>query len=68
MPRSTPYPHLNDAEFYTGGVTPTDYRYTGQLQLPVTGLYFYNTCFYDPLLGRFIQPDTIVPGAGGSAA
>ena len=29
-----------------------------------TGLMFYRARWYDPRLGRFIQADTIVPGAG----
>jgi RHS repeat-associated protein len=29
-----------------------------------TGLYFYNARYYDPALGRFIQPDSIVPEPG----
>ncbi|HEY53273.1 MAG TPA: RHS repeat-associated core domain-containing protein [Caldilineae bacterium] len=28
------------------------------------GLYFYNSRYYDPVLGRFISPDTIVPEPG----
>jgi hypothetical protein len=31
-------------------------------------LYFYNARWYDPALGRFIQADTIVPGAGNPQA
>jgi RHS repeat-associated protein len=45
---------------YQNGVTPTDYRYTGQLQQAVIGLYYYNARWYDPQLGRFVQADTIV--------
>ena len=26
-----------------------------------TGLYFYNARYYDPILGRFIRPDTLIP-------
>ncbi len=37
------------------------YRYTGQRQA-ATGLYFYTARWYDPAIGRFIQPDTLVPG------
>jgi len=48
--------------------TPTDYRYTGQLQQRDLGLYFYKARFYDPALGRFISPDMIVPGAGSAKA
>jgi RHS repeat-associated protein len=36
-------------------------RYTGQVFDDDTGLYYYNARYYDPELGRFIQPDTIVP-------
>jgi RHS repeat-associated protein len=40
------------------------HRYTGQIFDEATGLYYYNARYYDPELGRFIQPDTIVPSAG----
>ena len=43
-------------------ITPTDYRYTGQLSQAEIGLYYYGARFYDPSLGRFVQADTIVPG------
>ncbi|MGC9025771.1 MAG: RHS repeat-associated core domain-containing protein, partial [Chloroflexia bacterium] len=46
---------------YTYGTTPTTYRYTGQRWEAGIGLYFYNARYYDPALGRFIQPDTVVP-------
>lgn len=36
-------------------------RYTGQQLDEETGLYYYNARYYDPELGRFTQPDTIVP-------
>jgi len=49
---------------YATGITPTDYRYTGQREEAELGLYFYNARWYDPALGRFIQPDTIVPDPG----
>ena len=32
------------------------------------GLYFYNSRWYDPAVGRFLQADSIVPGAGNPQA
>jgi len=49
---------------YTDGSTPTSLRFTGQRQDATIGLYFYDTRYYDPALGRFISADTIVPQAG----
>jgi RHS repeat-associated protein len=43
----------------TGNI-PTDKKFTGQ-RLNSTGLYYYNARYYDPLIGRFINPKTIVP-------
>ncbi len=42
---------------------PTSYRFTGQRE-DTTGLYFYNARYYDPVVGRFAQADTILPNAG----
>ncbi|MFV0643696.1 MAG: RHS repeat-associated core domain-containing protein [Sphingomonadaceae bacterium] len=47
--------------------TPTSQRYTGQREESARGLYFYGARWYDPALGRFIQPDTIVPQPGDAA-
>ena len=47
---------------YAVGNTPTDYRYTGQLQQADIGLYYYGARWYDPALGRFAQADSVVPG------
>ena len=46
---------------YTSGTPPTTYRFTGQRLESSLGLYFYNTRWYDPAAGRFIQADTIIP-------
>jgi len=42
-------------------VTLTDRLFTGQRLDNSTGLYYYNARYYDPHLGRFIQPDSLVP-------
>jgi len=50
------------------GTAATDQLYTGQRQEAEIGLYFYVSRFYDPSLGRFVSPDSIVPGAGDPQA
>ena len=40
---------------------PTDKLFTGQRLDDNTGLYYYNARYYDPEIGRFISPDTIIP-------
>jgi RHS repeat-associated protein len=35
-------------------------RFTGQVFDTESGLYYYNARYFDPELGRFIQPDTII--------
>jgi RHS repeat-associated protein len=32
------------------------------------GLYFYNARWYDPSLGRFTQPDSLIPQPGSPLA
>jgi len=49
---------------YTSGVTPTKYRFTGQREESTIGLYFYSARWYDPVLGRFVQADAVVPQPG----
>ena len=44
-----------------GSALPTDYTFTGQKNDDSTGLMFYGARYYDAALGRFTQPDTIVP-------
>jgi RHS repeat-associated protein len=53
--RYQPYGRLRGA-----ATLPTEYGYTGQ-RLDPTGLMDYNARQYDPLLGRFTSPDTIIP-------
>ena len=42
----------------------TAYRYTGQRHEVGIGLYDYRSRWYDPVLGKFVQADTIVPEPG----
>jgi RHS repeat-associated protein len=49
-----------------GGVSATQRNYTGQY-MDGTGLLFYNARYYDPVLARFISPDTVVPGAANGS-
>jgi RHS repeat-associated protein len=53
---------------YTSGTIPTTMKYMGQREESLLGLYFYNARWYDPVLGRFIQADTLVPEPGNPLA
>lgn len=54
---------------FEAGVTPSAYTYTGQYSyVSDFGLMFYNARWYDSSLGRFAQPDILVPGMGDSQA
>jgi RHS repeat-associated protein len=44
----------------SAGDLGTDKLFTGQ-RLDDTGLYYYGARYYDPTIGRFISPDSIVP-------
>jgi RHS repeat-associated protein len=43
---------------------PTSYKFTGQRLDDSTGLYYYGARYYDAVIGRFVQADTIVPNPG----
>ena len=45
-------------------IAPTDFGYTGQRNNTSTQLMDYKARMYDPALGRFLQPDSIIPGMG----
>ncbi|PKN98986.1 MAG: hypothetical protein CVU42_08940 [Chloroflexi bacterium HGW-Chloroflexi-4] len=55
---------------YKRSVVPREQSEQGHFQrnLPDTGLMDYKARAYDPYLGRFTQPDTIIPGAGNPQA
>ncbi|MBI3291683.1 MAG: RHS domain-containing protein [Elusimicrobia bacterium] len=50
--------------YLTVGQEVSPHKFTGKRLDDSTGLYFYESRYYDPQLGRFIQPDTIVPNPG----
>ena len=45
-----------------------NYLFTGQEFDREAGLYYYNARYYDPEIGRFIQPDTIIPDPSDNQA
>ena len=46
------------------GEMPTDRQFTGQRHETTLGFYDYNARQYDPVLGRFLQADSLVPAPG----
>ena len=51
------------AERAASGTLQTDRTFTGQ-KSDASGLLYYNARYYDPALGTFISPDTMVPDMG----
>lgn len=51
-------------EIRTDGSLTTDRTYTGQIDDEATGLKYYNARYYDPVVGRFVSPDAIIPSPG----
>ena len=69
------YKPWGEKRYPTGAPTlPTTFRFTGQRSETGLGpsggegLMFYSSRWYDPSLGRWIQPDTIVPLGQGVQA
>jgi RHS repeat-associated protein len=49
-------------ERYSSGTNPSEYTYTGQYSYTSDfGLMYYGARWFDPSLGRFTSPDTIIP-------
>jgi RHS repeat-associated protein len=61
------YP-FGETRWSTGTIAFTDKLYTGQREMAGLGIYHYGARFYSPKLGRFLSPDTVVPGAGNPQA
>jgi RHS repeat-associated protein len=47
----------------SGNSLPTDHTFTGQ-KLDGSGLQYFNARYYDPTLGTFISPDSLIPDPG----
>jgi len=65
------YKPYGEVRWASGPGMPTDKQFTSQTRLIegyVGTLYDYVARAYDPVLGRFISADTIVPGAGNGQA
>ena len=58
--RYKPYGEDRDA----GSRLNTDRKFTGQTEDEAAGLYWYASRAYDPTIGRFVSPDTVVPAPG----
>ena len=48
----------------TGTSLNTDRKFTGQTEDEAAGLYWYASRAYDPEIGRFVSPDSMVPAPG----
>jgi RHS repeat-associated protein len=54
------YKAFGETRFSSGNLG-TDYKFTGQREEASLGIYFFNARWFDPSLGRFTSPDSIVP-------
>jgi len=59
-----PFGTYHEAIDFDSSFPDVNYTFTGQEEDDEVGLYNYNARLYDPELGRFISPDSIVPDPG----
>nr|WP_244244789.1 RHS repeat-associated core domain-containing protein [Leptospira koniambonensis] len=55
-----PYGEINRTDSF--GPDVFRYKYTGQEEDKETGLYYFKARYYDPLIGRFLQADSVIDG------
>ncbi|MEP7356896.1 MAG: RHS repeat-associated core domain-containing protein, partial [Anaerolineales bacterium] len=53
---------------YSSGTIPTSYQFTGEWHDGYNQMYLMGARWFDPWIGRWMQADTIVPGAGNPQA
>ena len=58
-----PFGSLSRHEKYGDDESTAWYYFTGKPLDDETGLYYYGARYYNPVIGRFLTPDTIVPYA-----
>jgi RHS repeat-associated protein len=56
-----PYGEIFTERIYDADSETPNFFYTGKRLDKETGLYYYGARYYDPALGKFITPDTIIP-------
>ncbi|MCA9398380.1 MAG: hypothetical protein KC618_01440, partial [Candidatus Omnitrophica bacterium] len=59
-----PFGLISRYEKYGSDIETTSFYFTGQRLDEESGLMYYGARYYDPLLGRFIIPDTLIPRPG----
>jgi RHS repeat-associated protein len=55
------YKAWGESRYATGSLNLTSFKFTGQREESVLGLYFYLSRWYDSSLGRFLSADSIIP-------
>ncbi|MEW5960759.1 MAG: RHS repeat-associated core domain-containing protein [Chloroflexota bacterium] len=64
MPFGTERTATNSGPAYASAISVSSYTYTDQERDSESGLYNYNARLYDPMTGRFLSADSIVPRPG----